>query len=247
MKLTHFISVCTFVLCSSAFITRAQAPENNVKLNLMGIGLSNYSFQYERILGKKITGSMGFRFMPGRGLPSVLLSNDSSGSTIGTTKISGICFTPEFRWYPATDEGAPHGFYFAPYLRYSRFKVTLDDKFYDPVINRNSDVTFTGKFSGFGGGLMIGYQWLIKDRVTIDWWILGAHYGASKFSLAVEYDFSKFQGDERIDVENDIEGNLQDIPSVKSVDANITNSEAKVTAKLPFVGLRSGLCIGVAF
>ncbi|MCC9135931.1 hypothetical protein ACFSKU_15790 [Pontibacter silvestris] len=33
---------------------------------------------------------------------------------------------------------------------------------------------------GFGGGLMIGAQWLIAKRVVLYWYIIGAHYGKLK-------------------------------------------------------------------
>jgi hypothetical protein len=228
------------VICTS--VAKAQeAPQNVVKLNLFALAFTNFSLQYERAFGEKISGALGFTVMPSRGLPSAL----SSDPTVGKMKISDWSITPEFRWYPGTNKGAPHGFYIAPYLRYSSTSLELPLDFTPSGGLAPRTYNIEGNYSGFGGGVMFGVQWLIKEKVSIDWWILGGHYGTGSASVSIKDDFTVLPPAQRAELKAELDA--IEIPAGK-ISSSITDTEAKIdVTSLPYFGVRSGLTIGYAF
>lgn len=101
---------------------------NIVKVNLMALALKNYSFQYERVLTKKISIAVGVRTMPTGSLPFQDIFIDQFGdddpdveSTIRDVKIGNFALTPEVRFY-LNKKGYGRGFYIAPYYRFAKFK-----------------------------------------------------------------------------------------------------------------------------
>ena len=68
---------------------------------------------------------------------------------------TGFGITPEIRFY-LSETVAPEGFYAAPFIRYQNFDLTEEIT--------DSKATL----SNFGGGLLIGKQWLFKERIVLD-------------------------------------------------------------------------------
>ncbi|MBP6686866.1 MAG: hypothetical protein KA160_03325, partial [Lacibacter sp.] len=102
---------------------------NIVKVNLMALGLKNYSFQYERVLSKHVSVALGVRTMPMNGLPLKSTIIDIVGEddpqitqTINDLKVGNFAITPEVRFY-LSKKGYGRGFYVAPYYRYATFKA----------------------------------------------------------------------------------------------------------------------------
>src|SRR5690606_6922109 len=67
-KFFLFLGVCLFFSIGTAKAQDSQEI-NLVKVNLTALPLNNFSFQYERAIGKKTTVAMGLRFMPKGDLP----------------------------------------------------------------------------------------------------------------------------------------------------------------------------------
>ena len=215
-------------------------PKNVVKLNLFALAFTNFSLQYERVFNEKTSGALGFSVMPSRNLPSSL----SSDPILAKTTLSDWSITPEFRWYPGTKKGAPHGFYLAPYLRYSSTSILMPFDFTE-TSGAITTYKIDANYSGFGGGVMLGAQWLINEKFSIDWWILGGHYGSGSASVAMKADFSALSATDRAKLETDLNGIAIPVGTIKST---ISNSEAKIDiSSLPYFGVRSGLTIGWAF
>lgn len=60
---------------------------------------------------------------------------------------------------------APEGVYAAPFLRYQKFN--LEDKEFS---DNSAD------FSAFGGGVVLGKQWVFKEKITLDIFLGPAYY-----------------------------------------------------------------------
>ncbi len=134
IKSTFIIALLGLVLTTGV---RAQDHPNVVKINLFGLAARNFSLQYERALTKKSAVALGFGFLPSGAIPLVPQSafdSDSSG-TLKSITLSGFSITPEYRWYPGTKDGAPNGFYLAPYIRYSKYSIATTVNFDDPSTN----------------------------------------------------------------------------------------------------------------
>ena len=245
---TNFIqikNVILAVLFSVILCTTAKAgddPKNVVKLNLFSLAAKSISLQYERAFTPQISACMGINYIANRGLPSFFTNADPSGILKGLT-MSGLAITPEFRWYPFnSDKDAPKGFYLAPYFRYLSFGMKSIVNFHDSTSNVDYTYPVKIKFTGYGAGLMIGKQWLINDKVSIDWWIIGGHYGASNLSVSVTADVSNID-------QSDLKKQLDDVKlPIGTTVATVNNNGATLKVSgLPFAGLRTGLTIGFAF
>ncbi|MBS1626459.1 MAG: DUF3575 domain-containing protein [Bacteroidetes bacterium] len=152
---------------------------NIIKMNLSSLLLNNYSFTYERGIGKKTSLSVNYRFMPNGELPyqseiqSIIKDNSIDFSTY---KLGGYAITPEFRLYSHKNM---RGFYLALYGRYSNFDMTVPIKYTytTPTGSSSKSAVFTGSVSAMSGGIMIGTQHNIFKNCVIDIWIIGAHFG----------------------------------------------------------------------
>jgi hypothetical protein len=234
-------------------VASAKPGKNIFKTNLSAAALSHYSFQYERVANKKQSFAIGFGFSPGVELPFKKdLSDKFGGNTdaaraIETTRFTKITITPEYRFYTSKKQ-APEGFYIAPFARYVYMDLSQDYTF-TPSTGTLHLAHIDGKLGGVGGGLLIGAQWLLgkQKRVSIDWWIAGAFFGAfteGKFH-GTDPKMNELDADDRANLENDIES--VDIP-LWTVDATIGDLFIDTELKGTFYGARvMGICIGIRF
>jgi len=140
--------------------------KNAIKFNIFSPIVRTGSFFYERTLTESSSLNFGFLF---------------TKIGVGDTDFSGWALTPEYRFY-LSETAAPHGFYVAPYLRYQQFSLTHENS-YDAAYSK-ADMT------GYGGGLLVGRQWVFKQRVTFDLFIGPSYTSADlKVKSGDEEDF----------------------------------------------------------
>jgi hypothetical protein len=172
----------------ASFVRGGANAEGNsnivVKMNLTQLTFRNFSFQGEFAFHPKMSFALGFSYLMQRPIPSFWYDDDPyfSRPTYG-----GFAITPEFRFYPSGDEdqGAPHGFYLAPYLRYAKYNLKQTVSYTDDD-NKTYSAEAKQTYGGVNGGLMIGYQWIIGDHFSIDLWIFGLGYGKAKYTYGWE-------------------------------------------------------------
>jgi hypothetical protein len=222
---------------------------NIVKVNLMALALKNYSFQYERVLTKKISVAVGVRTMPTGSLPFQDVFVDQFGdddadveSTIRDVKIGNFALTPEVRFY-LNKKGYGRGFYIAPYYRFAKFNSEELPITYDGDGGTEKTIRLKGDMTTHSGGLMIGAQWHLGKVVTLDWWILGAHYGTSNGTLN-GVPSSSLSQNEQTDIKNTIES--LELPLTK-ITAEVSANNIKAIIDGPWGGVRAGLSIGIRF
>jgi Protein of unknown function (DUF3575) len=140
MKKNLTIALILF-LSGGAFMT-AKAQDNVVKINIFSPIVKTFNLSYER----KLSATSSFQL----GVFYTSYSPDD-------TKFAGIGITPEYRFYLSESE-APAGVYVAPFVRYQNFKLE----------NSFDGVESKGTWSSFGGGLVIGKQWIFKEKISLD-------------------------------------------------------------------------------
>lgn len=224
---------------------------NIVKVNLMALGLKNYSFQYERVLTKKISFALGVRTMPTGSLPFQDVFVNQLGdddpdleNDIKNLKVGNFAITPEVRFY-LSKKGYGRGFYIAPYYRYAKFKSEEFPVDYESGPTTTKTIKLKGDIATNSGGLMFGAQWHLGKVVTLDWWILGAHYGKSKGTLT-GIPSSPLTTEERNNIEAEIEALNDEIPLTK-ITADVTANSVRAIFDGPWAGVRAGLTIGIKF
>ncbi|WP_051359912.1 hypothetical protein [Adhaeribacter aquaticus] len=215
---------------------------NLFKINLPGIALRNYSFQYERVLTKRFSVAFSYRKMPSGELPLKDVLADQIPSGLSDLKLKGTAFTPEIRLYVGK-KGYGRGFYLAPFYRQATFATEDLIYTYENEDGIEESVTLAGKLTGKTAGLLMGAQFSLGKYVCLDWWIVGAHGGSANGNLNAVSD-KILTPDEQEDLREELE-NL-DIPFVtKTVTVNANN--ASVILKGPWAGIRSGLSLGFKF
>ncbi|MBL7871831.1 MAG: DUF3575 domain-containing protein [Cyclobacteriaceae bacterium] len=130
------------------------AQENVFKINIFSPVVKTLNVSYERKLSATGSFQLGFFY---------------TGYSTDGTKFSGIGITPEYRFYLSETE-APQGVYVAPFIRYQNFKLeeeSTNDK---------------GTLSMFGGGLIIGKQWIFKEKISLDIFI-GPSYSSGNVKV----------------------------------------------------------------
>jgi hypothetical protein len=154
-----FLSLALVAVFSAASL----AQKNVVKLNLFGLFASSYTLAYERVLNDKMAVqlSVGYR------------SYNFAEVTIGTwnTKdtYAGPTIVGEFRYYVTNaSKDVPRGFYVAPFVRYSSYTEKVESSDSSDPTNNSYNYTTKWTTSSIAGGAMLGYQWLVADRVSLD-------------------------------------------------------------------------------
>ncbi len=232
---------------------------NIVKVNLSSLALGSYSVSYERKILPHITASLNINDMPKRGLPfqnTVEQYASSSFIDYGNTQVGNFSITPELRLYVI---GAGHGFYIAPYARFTNMdlNVPLNYSYKSPVngstVNKNMDLS--GNIKATSGGLMIGTQHQLFKKVVIDIWILGGHYGSCNGNLTAPYTPTDNNPNSKTS-QNEQAGILSALNTIKpspfkvtpTVSQTATSASATLNVSGPWVGVRAlGINIGIRF
>ena len=258
MQPKHAISLA--LLCISLTQLQAQtAPSsdepkskheqvNMVKLNLTGIALKNYSLQYERTLSRKFSVALCVRTMPGTTLPFKNAIVDQVGNddpdtknTIETFELSNFAITPEVRLY-LSKKGYGRGFYLAPFYRYASFKTSTLNFDYEGT-GTSGTISLSGKLTANTAGLMLGAQWALGKHFSLDWWILGPHYGSGTGDFAGKSSRT-LTTEEQTDLRDQL--NDLDIPLTdKTVNVNANGASLKLDG--PWGGIRAGILLGFRF
>ena len=255
IKAIIFFAFFSFQLAAGSVfaqtVSEAEKTASNkylIKANLLGLPLNNYSLQFERAIGKKTAIGLGLRFMPKSGIPFAstvegLINDAESWDQVKNFRTGNIAFTPEVRFY--FGKGVFHGFYVAPFARYTNYSAELPLSFDVPDQFGNTTtevIPLSGNLNTVTGGLLAGAQWAITKQFYIDWSILGPQYGVSNGSLTGK---RSLNADEQQAVREEL-NNLEDLPFITTT-YQVDNTGIKADLKGPWAGIRSNLSIGVRF
>ena len=174
--------------CMAASSTVALAQNNVVKVNILSPLVKTGSFFYEHKLNDNSSLQLGALF--------------TSWSIDGNdTKVTGFALTPEYRFYLSEKSSAPEGFYVGPFVRYQNLtlKSTYEDYSYDNNGNpTTSTQTDEASLNTLGGGVVVGRQWIFKERFALDLFLGPSYNGGSikvkSSSYAGSFDPGPFDG-----------------------------------------------------
>lgn len=121
----------------------AQAQNNAIKINILSPIFKTLNLSYEHKVSSTGALQLGFFY---------------TGASSDDTSFKGIGITPEYRFY-LSDTEAIEGVYIGPFVRYQNFNLSND--------NSNDE----GTLKTFGGGLVLGRQWVFKEKITLDTFI----------------------------------------------------------------------------
>jgi len=213
--------------------------KNIVKVNTAALLLSNVSLLYERKLNEhwSVLAGAGYRWggsVPkALGLGEVIVSSSTSG-------ITGFSITPEIRYYFNFCEcgGFPSGLYTGLYGRYTKFygdltfNVWNGSEYYQALVSSN--------LREFGGGLQLGYQFIFKQRWTVDFMFAGPRLSTYKFKADLESDDLEALVDA-------IEEEINKLRESIGMDPVSIDPSTELEANFGFINFRYAIGFGILF
>lgn len=156
----------------------AQVQNNSLKVNAVGMFAGQYQLAYERALNDKFTVQLS-----GGIVNRSWKLNWGSGSS--TQKDGGFVVIPEARYY---FKESMQGLYAGAFARYKNGTTTMTDM--------DGQKTFEATRSAVGGGAVLGYQFLIADRLLFDLFA-GPQFksASSKTTIGSQEDGTNLKGD----------------------------------------------------
>jgi hypothetical protein len=227
--------VIAFLLTVSVF-----AQENNIKLGIGGIAMGDYSLSYERLITPKstINANFGYLNLEWGALPVVSLSDISSDVKLNQIK-SGLHSSIDYRFYAGKKDNL-RGIYFAPYVRYWDYKFVMDDEIDGTIFDINTKVW------SIGLGFQMGYQWLVSDKISIDWYFLG--FGAEWLNTSAAYVTQNGSAFNYSTIEDDVLGVFDGFTFVeKRLTTEPVDDRLKINLPVWLPGVKTGISIGYAF
>ncbi len=218
--------------------------KNIIKINLSSFAFSNYSLMYERSIAKKISFSVGFRYMPKAALPyeSNLQSAAGANANINFSlfQMGNTAITPEFRFYSHKNM---RGFYIAPYGRYASFDLSLPVNY--TYNSQSKNAVFSGTITSMSGGLMFGTQHNLGKNIIIDIWLIGAHAGSANGNLIATVS-PAMSSQEQTALQQQL--TTMDISPYKMTGTVTSATTATIDASGPWYGIRGlGINLGIRF
>ena len=220
--------------------------KNCVKLNLSSLSFKTVGLQYERAIAPKFSAAIQLRFSPKSTLPGVknLESQLGDNQTIVSAKMSSLAITPEFRYYV---RHAMKGFYLAPYLRYRKLNMDAPVSYVNSN-NATQVIDLNGKFSSFGGGLMMGSHFNIGKSISLDWFIIGFQYMSTKADFTAAHNLGLSTADQQ-KLRDELNSVLGDADAVfKDNTVTVDANKIGVSSKFGLPGIRGmGFNLGYRF
>lgn len=244
---------------SDSIYSESPLNPNLIKFNVLTSLGGKFSFEYERIINKKFSAGLAISFRPEKHLPfkSTIMDwvgDEEINSFLDDIKISSTAIIPEIRYY-ISKQGNGHGFYIAPYLKFSKLKYSMPYT-YDVSIEYNGQLIYdreetirlNGDMSTFTVGLSAGINFKLSKNLFLDWRILGPGLGTTKGNVGGQLSLNE---DEQRGLREELDAfneSLADFPGSFKIDYTVNSEGADILLKKsPWASLRTGLSLAYRF
>ncbi|MFT6147681.1 MAG: hypothetical protein ACJAUH_000358 [Saprospiraceae bacterium] len=238
------------LIIAIVFITMSvQAQNNVVKLGLSNIFTGGINLEYEYVLSERssVLGELGIQ-IPLAVPQSIFDRVESIGANNNLEfregTYGGVYVAGEYRFY--TSGNAPQGFYVAPYVKLGNRSFQLTGSYTNDNTGNSVDASAELNVFTINLGGQIGYQFVVQDKFTISWNIIGLGLGLNRpkgtFRANDNGVFNDFAAD--------TQAFIDDIPILNNIDLVPDEISKEISAGggfIPFVGTRASLSIGYIF
>ena len=239
----RFLTVTIAVLL--LFVADLKAQENVVKLGIPALVAGRFNLNYERVLDANKSVQLTFGVQIPRKTPNLFNTSDTLTSDFDVIKgnYNAMGAAAQMRFYVKDVQEAPGGFYLAPYLAYNRNAFKFDVVQNETTGDNNID--FDATHQSFGFGLVFGTQWLINEKVSIDWNWFGIGLARNNFKFKYSSDDPDVNYEE---IKADVDEEFGDAPFIGNKLKTEVNDDS-VTAKFGtfWPAFRMSLSVGYAF
>lgn len=236
MLKTRYILAAILFACGTAGFSQ----NNTVKIGFSDAFLGNYNLSYERVINDNNSLQLKFGYM--NPINSLFISESTITPKAYTLRETsgGLNASLEYRFFLSRRE-IPQGFYIAPYLRFFNQSMVYTDEISDRHFNVDS------KLGTVGLGAQLGYQLVVNEIFTFDFYFFGA--GIDRHTIRLKYQLEEPQsGFDYGTITDDVSQVFEDINYLEEQLEHTVNDD-NLTSKLPFIfpGFRLGISVGVAF
>jgi hypothetical protein len=227
------------VIFLAAMIAPALKAQSNVaKLGLGELLSLKPSLQYERIINERTSANLTMNFRPSISLPSFFYENVLNVNDNPAFETSHFAIYPEFRLYTGFNI-APEGFYIGFQGKYAKTNFDLNGLILD-----ETDTHYEGSVTSAGGGLQFGHQWLINEKLTVDFYFIGFSIQKTTISGTVTSTNSNADFES---METSLEESVENIPVLNKLEATSTDNSLVTELGSLSLGLRTGVSLGITF
>lgn len=231
----------------------AVTNKNLIKLNLFALAVGNFSLQYERLITPKTAVVLSAGITPERGIPFYSsfrneIDNDDTREQLSGLKYSNFAITPEIRFYLGSE--GYKGFYIGIFGRYTSYDVKFPLQYDNLAANipdipsemiPKDKIDLDGTIRAFSGGITLGAQWKLSNKLYLDWLIVGPHFGGSTGNIKGHKNLTS---QEQQEIRDAISG--LDIPMLDYT-YEVDDTGARMKFDGPWAGIRSSLGLGYRF
>jgi len=177
--------------------------------------------------------------------PQLIGSLPDSIQVVDNTSQSGFRIGADYRFYFKNENKyeAPHGLYWGPFIDYFSFTnkrvISVTDTSF-----ATGNLDFTGKLQILQAGINLGYQFVIKKRLSLDLCLFGPALAYYSASLKLDGDFKLNQENEYLQaLYNFLINSFPLLGELSNGQTIKTNGRAD----LFFAGFRYSVCAGFRF
>lgn len=240
------------ILLLSVFTTLS-GQTRVLKLGVSDLFFNTLNVEHEYAINSKSSILLEGGIQLSRNIPGLIINKVTAAGEekernirINAATYRNFSIAGSYRHY--TGKQALKGFYVGPYLRYSNYKTTIDGLYDNNDFNRQDiQALIEGEVKIFSIGAEIGYQWVLNNKMTIAWNILGV--GASFNNVNLNFT----SNDEGVfeSWQQDVQNFLDDLPQGVGNNFDLTADNVSKTiaakANFPFISLRGSISFGYAF
>lgn len=231
----------------------SKEANNLIKLGFPLLNQPALSIQYERYVFKKIYLGVSANYVSEQEffllkmIAKHKIKNSFARQQLRNVKTEIFSFSPEVKFYFGRDTFK--GFYVAPFVRFSNYRVNFPLEYIEDVISNNyQQVNFSGNFNTFTFGVSMGAQWNIYKNFYLDWLIVGPHFGNSTERLNLNSNLSPMQ-QKGIIKSIDIVKKAMEVDGVPNInfDYEVNDQGGEIRFKNPWAGARLQIGVGYRF
>jgi hypothetical protein len=192
------IGMCFFSSFSFAQKGDSVSRKNVIKYNITSPALYGkaFLFQYERVLNnhRSISLQVGHVALP------ELLTKFENIQKIADAEQTGFNVTVDYRFYLAKENkySAPRGVYIAPFASIHNFKNVKEFEIQSNGSTEFEPVVLDAKVNILSAGVALGYQFVLWDRMTLDFLVVGPSVSNYNVEMALDGDIPVEELDENL-------------------------------------------------
>lgn len=222
--------------------------KNKIKTNITSLFLHNYSLQYEREITGRISVALAGRYMPQSPLPFKNrlinlfgVNEEQMTGFLNAAHIGNTAITPEIKYFLSNKQ---EGMYLSAFYKYAKFNTRNLRVEYTEIKRANKEtISLNGELTTHVGGVQLGWQKNIGNRLVADIFIIGPQFGSARGEISGETTRTLSPEEQQL-----LRQNLEEY-KIRYYDEDIAVFEkgAKMALKGPWAGIRTGINIGFRF